>query len=353
MLTTGTSDEPAMDQWSRLPEPLAAGADFLPARLDLFVYPSHAPEPAAWIQHVPFIRWLFDELEPKTFVELGTEHGLSYFAVCDAVRQLGLPTVCYAVDHWQGDAHTGSYGENVYKTVEGLNVEFAKFSTLVRETFDDAAPHFSESSIDVLHIDGHHTYEAARADYDNWIGKVSPGGVVLLHDTNVRKLDFGVFRLMEELRQEWPCLEFPFGNGLGVVCKGQSKQSKLFDLATGPEEVRRRFIALMGWLGASMQNSYDARKMYATVGELKTARELADQFALDAQTARIALSALDDIIENKRVQVEVLEERLQISLAELEIRRRIIEDLQSSVSWRVTQPLRLAKRVAVRPVNDE
>jgi hypothetical protein len=42
-------------------------------------------------------------------------------------------------------------------------------------------------------------------------------GIILMHDTNVRTNDFGVFRLWEEVRSQFPHFEFLHGYGLGVL----------------------------------------------------------------------------------------------------------------------------------------
>src|SRR5262249_5839112 len=71
--------------------------------------------PSAWIEHVPFGFWLVDVLRPRRIVELGTYNGVSYSAMCQAVKTLGLATSCFAVDSWKGDEHAGFYGEDVYE----------------------------------------------------------------------------------------------------------------------------------------------------------------------------------------------------------------------------------------------
>ena len=71
-----------------------------------FWTPDHLPA-SAWLTHAPFAFWLVDALRPKLFVELGTHHGFSYFAVCQAIARLGLGTAAFAVDTWRGDDHAG------------------------------------------------------------------------------------------------------------------------------------------------------------------------------------------------------------------------------------------------------
>src|SRR6185437_5798850 len=66
---------------------------------------------SAWIEHVPFAFWLVHVLRPRTIVELGTHTGVSYSAMCQSVRSLGLATSCFAVDTWRGDEHAGFYSE--------------------------------------------------------------------------------------------------------------------------------------------------------------------------------------------------------------------------------------------------
>src|SRR5262245_53512474 len=86
-----------------------------------FRQPRHVDPASAWIEHAPFASWLVSVLRPRSFVELGTHGGYSYFAVCQAVEADGLDARCHAVDHWKGDEHAGPYGEDVFARVSDYN----------------------------------------------------------------------------------------------------------------------------------------------------------------------------------------------------------------------------------------
>lgn len=175
-------------------------------------------ETPAWVQHIPFAWWIVSQVRPKRLVELGTHAGNSYFAFCLALRNIGLNAEAFAVDTWQGDEHAGAYSDEIYEKVRAVNEQhFGSFSSLMRMTFDEALPSFQDGSIDLLHIDGLHTYEAVRHDFETWRPKMAPNGVVLFHDTAEYGRDFGVYRLFAELARDYPHFEFHHGHGLGVL----------------------------------------------------------------------------------------------------------------------------------------
>jgi hypothetical protein len=173
--------------------------------------------------------------QPRSVVELGTHFGNSYFTMCQSVAGHGLATRCFAVDCWEGDAQAGAYDRPVYEQVRRHNEQlYADFSTLLRMRFDEALDHFPPGSIDILHIDGLHTYEAVRHDFETWRTKLSPRGLVLFHDTTVDAHGFGVARFWAELKARHRChLEFSHNFGLGVLWPGEGARCPVVWLQPG------------------------------------------------------------------------------------------------------------------------
>lgn len=207
--------------------------------------------PSDWIEHVPFGMFLIDILRPRLVVELGTYCGVSYCAFCQAVQQLGVSTTCYAIGSWQGDTHTGPYGPEVLADLRAHHDPlYARFSQLIQSNFEDAQSYFEDVSIDLLHIDGHHTYDAVKGDGERWLPKMSSSGVMLLHGISAREGDFGIRRLWEELKPVYPHLEFFHGYGLGLIAVGESLSPQLQSLLGLSEEAMDHVRAFFHALGA-------------------------------------------------------------------------------------------------------
>ncbi len=206
---------------------------------------------SAWFGHIPFAHWIVWATRPRLFVELGTHAGISYSAFCHAIRRLDLGTRCFAVDTWEGDEHAGHYDNATFTDWKQFHDQrFTSFSTLLRSRFDDAIDKFEDGSIDLLHIDGLHTYEAVKHDFESWKPKLSDRAVVLFHDTNEREQDFGVWKLWAELCPQYPNFEFLHSHGLGVLCVGHQVPEQLLGLCASqtPKQIQavRTAVEILG-----------------------------------------------------------------------------------------------------------
>jgi hypothetical protein len=185
---------------------------------------------SAWIGHAPFLKFLIREQKPKVFVELGVHNGFSYFVGCQAIEECELNTQAFAVDHWLGDKQAGFFDDSVFESVENLNKKYSSFSKLLKMSFDKALNSFAPSSIDLLHIDGFHSYESVKQDFDSWLPKMEKNGIVLLHDVHVRRNSFGVYKFWQEIKAKYKTVEFVGSHGLGVVFLGTALSGKLSEL---------------------------------------------------------------------------------------------------------------------------
>ncbi len=200
---------------------------------------------STWVDHLPFAYDLVTAIRPKMVVELGVYNGLSFFTFCQAMMENDIDGVAYGIDCWEGDAHTDAYDDSIYQDVSAHAREHYRGITyLLKMFFNEALQHFDDESIDLLHIDGLHTYEAVQEDFNNWYPKVRPGGIVLFHDVMARIKDFGAWKYFEELEAGHPeTFKFNHGFGLGVLRKpgGERQPQQLLDLLfTDSEDEKRK-----------------------------------------------------------------------------------------------------------------
>jgi GT2 family glycosyltransferase/glycosyltransferase involved in cell wall biosynthesis/SAM-dependent methyltransferase len=291
--------------------------------------------PNAWIGHLPFAAWVVQELSPKIFVELGTHSGNSYFAFCQSVVEAGLSTKCYAVDTWHGDEHAGKYTDEIFTKVNQYHQEnYAGFSQLLRMTFDDAAGYFADESIDMLHIDGLHTYEAVRHDFETWLPKLAPGAVVLFHDTNVREHNFAVWKLWKELQVRYPNnVEFLHSHGLGVLQLNNAPIDKKLVWLQADEYEKQRFINYFAAIGCHQLNFFELKELRAREATSAHHHEL---LARDKQIASYHHAAL------------AREEQLAILSNSIIEREEIISQIYASTSWRITTIIRELRNLFLR-----
>lgn len=218
-----------------------------------------------WIGHIPFAYELIARQRPRSIVELGTYSGSSFAAFCQAVQAAGIEAKCYGVDLWAGDIHMGAFDEALYREIaDYVQATYPGIAVLVRKDFNEAANDFAPGSVDLLHIDGTHTYEAVSNDFHTWFDKLSDRAVVLFHDTNVTvtnageaALKFGVRRFFDEVKGKYPHLEFGHCWGLGVLFVGARVPEEALELVAAADDpafgdyfaakgaaVSRRFEAL-------------------------------------------------------------------------------------------------------------
>jgi hypothetical protein len=184
-----------------------------------------------WTGHIPFLASMFSAQNPHVFVELGVHKGASFLAACQAAAVFSKECYCHGIDTWEGDDHAVyNDGDLLYHNLCRLTSQLHTRSALIRGRFEDVLDQFPNSSIDLLHIDGLHTYEAVRSDFETWLPKMSEKGVILFHDTCVMERGFGVSRFWDEIKDSYPSLNFTHSSGLGVLLVGKNQPKEVSSL---------------------------------------------------------------------------------------------------------------------------
>lgn len=364
----------------------------LPEATSAWLEPHTLSSPAPWAGHIPFAAWLMATLRPRTLVELGVYSGISYLAFCQAAVEHQVPLRAWGVDTWEGDPHAGHYDASVLQKLRAEHdARYGHFSTLVQSLFDDALHTVPDASVDLLHIDGLHTYEAVRHDFETWKGKLSERAVVLFHDTAVRQGDFGVWRFWDEVTRDYPSLSFEHSNGLGALLVGPQVPALLKDLARQPDRWAQagRYFSALGerlerrtqtlhlqtlladlqgkdsaqhaWIqqqdaqlrDAQQTQQVDARSIEALQqlvakrdGELAQTQQLLEsvQQALDIQQAEI--DAWQSRMGEVTRQARRTSQELQAMRSQRNSLDEQVQELLASRSWRVTAGLRKLGRTA-------
>ena len=174
---------------------------------------------AYWEGHRDFAYAFLQFVRPERLVELGSQYGCSLFSFCQAVRDFKLDTEINAVDMWSGDIGAEITGEEVYALVQKTAATYYPEVNLhlFQMCFDDARPNFADNSIDILHIDGGHTFEDVEHDFTTWLPKLKENGIVLFHDV-YSPIDQGSCDHWEKTKKEYDCyFDFTHSCGLGIL----------------------------------------------------------------------------------------------------------------------------------------
>lgn len=179
--------------------------------------PNHLSDIKSWHGHVFFACDLIFNVKPSVIVELGVHKGDSLLTMSQICSDFLFDTELYGVDHWEGDPQSGFYQSNVYEDILKTSKKYFNNLNLIRGNFNEVVNRFSDESIDILHIDGFHSYKEVKNDFDTWFPKVKKTGVIMLHDICSKSEDFGVNELWKDLKKRFNYAEFYLSQGLGVI----------------------------------------------------------------------------------------------------------------------------------------
>ena len=167
-------------------------------------------------------------IRPNVVVEIGSARGRSTCALALACRQNGRGIV-HAIDPHQVNSWTdcGNQDETYEFLRDRLRTyELEPYCRVVRATSEEAGRSWTEP-IDLLFIDGDHTYEGVKRDFAIFKPWLSRDSLVVFHDTMWEyhkanpyfRESIGVPRFMHELKQQgYHSLTLAIFPGLTLLC---------------------------------------------------------------------------------------------------------------------------------------
>jgi predicted O-methyltransferase YrrM len=165
-------------------------------------------------------------LKPRIAVEIGSARGRSACFVGLALKENGSGRL-YAIDPHIQTAWNDLGAIDTFSTMQQnvAALDLGGVVEIVRSTSADAAARWSEP-IDLLFIDGDHSYDGVKADWTRFSPFVSEFGVVVFHDTiwdrrpdaRYGRADMGVPAFVEELRSTgYPVVTIDRDFGVSMV----------------------------------------------------------------------------------------------------------------------------------------
>lgn len=167
----------------------------------------------------PYVMFLYEivyESKADSILEIGVQYGVSTKAMLLALHTSNKGKLTSI------DIKNRVPEFDLYKDVTD-RWKFVKGDSSLDETFDQVK---DEAPFDILFIDGLHTYEGVKRDYELYEPLVKPGGLILIHDVLNRRV---------EVKDFWPEITYPksvlpYGEahlhvvpGMGIINKPEEK----------------------------------------------------------------------------------------------------------------------------------
>lgn len=143
-----------------------------------------------------FISNLIKKHNFKVGYEIGVSNGFTFEKIlkkCPDIEWHGVDPWVVCEEYNVRPKNKGKWDhEGNYKTVQKIAKKYPGRAYTHRMTSVEAAKEVEDRSIDIIFIDGLHTYEGVKDDLEAWVPKIKIGGIISGHDYNGMKRHEGV-----------------------------------------------------------------------------------------------------------------------------------------------------------------
>ena len=164
------------------------------------------------------------KLKPQTVLEIGTARGGTLFLW----TRLAQPNATIVSIDLPGGKFGGGYKKwqaITYKRfAKGTQkIHLLRVDSHAQSTLEKTRQLFGGKPIDLLFIDGDHSFEGVKKDWEMYSPLVRPGGIVVFHDIAGNYDDTQVKRLWDSIKSDFEHREYVTdsggGYGVGVLIK--------------------------------------------------------------------------------------------------------------------------------------
>src|SRR5215471_2594710 len=120
---------------------------------------------------------LVDELRPRSVLEIGTWRGGTLFVFC---RLATHDATLISLDLWRYTSMYAPVFHSFCRKSQKLHV--LKGDSTKPEQLSKVTDCLPAGTLDLLFIDGNHTYPAVKSDFELYSPLVRPGGMIAFHD---------------------------------------------------------------------------------------------------------------------------------------------------------------------------
>lgn len=180
-------------------------------------------------------------LKPEVAVEIGSFIGYSAICIAQAIEDnKQTQGTVYAIDNFLPHINNPNLPIDIENPLEVAKTNVEKAGLMHRIKFikgfsTDVAPELLSEikNIDLLFIDGDHTYKGTLNDYNTYNGKVRKGGLIIFHDIFPNncgwwgpRIIIGILKGML-FRSHYEILEIETPDGYGLAICKKLKEGKI------------------------------------------------------------------------------------------------------------------------------
>ncbi len=149
---------------------------------------------------------LIEKRRPKAFLEIGTRNGGTFFVLC----QLADPNATVISLDLPGGTFGGGYTVFQIPVMRHMRKSHQRLHLLRTnshspEALNRVSGALRGKRLDLLFIDGDHTYMGVKQDFEMYSSFVGPGGIVAFHDiVEITVEGIEVKRFWDEIKRHYP-----------------------------------------------------------------------------------------------------------------------------------------------------